>query len=211
MDPQQPMGHNPYDFIINPQTPVKHPLSGKLPDFSSNPILAKYFVVIGGFIVILIFIGLIILIHDISKPNVAALIDLTAQQQEIVRVANLGQEDVTQTANQNLAIDTSLTIQTQQRQLISLLAQYGTVVSQKQLLMDMNGNTTEELNNAMNNSTVDVVFAQVMQNELQAYLNSLSQLSNTAPTRAERILTENDYLQAKLLINQVPSSSSLQN
>lgn len=211
MDPQQPMGHNPYDFIINPETPVKHPLSGKLPDFSSNPILAKYFVAIGGFIVIFIFIGLIILIHDISKPNVAALINLTAQQQEIVRVANLGQEDVTQTSNQNLAIDTSLTVQTQQRQLIGLLAQNGTTVSQKQLLLDTNANTTEQLNNALNNSTVDLEFAQIMQNELQGYLNSLNQLSITAPTRAEKLLMENDYLQTKLLINQVPSTSSLQN
>jgi hypothetical protein len=216
MEPQQqpnPLGHNPYDFILNPPKPAtQHPLGGlPIPKIGRHSLLFQVSILVGGAAIVMIVIAVIVSALAGSKINTADLTDLAAQQTELIRVANLGSGIVTQSSNQDLAINTQLTIQTDNSALVSFMATQGMNLSPKQLAADQSAQTTLQLQNAQANSTSDTVFAQVMQSEIQSYMSSLRKDDNEATDRTLKQLLGNDYTQAALLLKQVPTTSSVQN
>jgi hypothetical protein len=216
MEPQQPgqLGHNPYDFILNPPKPTsQHPLGGlPLPRAGGRRSLAlQIAILVGGAVIVMIVIAVVVSALTGNKLNTTDLINLAAEQTEIVRVANTGGGLVTQEDNQQLAINTQLTIETDNHALVSFLAQEGTKISAKQLQADQNLETTEGLQNAQSNSTVDIAFAQTMQNELQTYAGNIKKDYNEATNATLKQLLNTDYTQVELLLKQVPSSAALQN
>jgi hypothetical protein len=215
MDPQQPqLGHNPYDFILNPKQPVKHPLnplSGKLPtSVTGNSLVMKLLFIIGGAVLLMIVLAIATSLLTHNKGDVAQFTSLAETQQEVVRVATYGQNMVTQTGSQQLAIDTILGVQTQQNQLLSYLGQQGVKLSTKQLALKANLTINTELTNAQQTSTVDTVYAQVMQSELQSYASQTKQLWQLTTDTTARSFLRADYAQTELLLKQVPSPSSVQ-
>jgi hypothetical protein len=215
MEPQQQpgqLGHNPYDFILNPPKPTaQHPL-GKLPlpKIGGRSLGLQIGVLVGGAIVLMIILGVIVSALTGGNLNKTDLINLAAQQTELIRVANLSSGLVTQSVNQNLSINAVLTLKTDNRALLGFLTSEGVKVSTKQLTIDQSAETTLQLQNAQANSTIDVVFAQVMQNELQSYATNVKKDYNEATNPTLKQLLQTDYTQAELLLKQVPTSTSVQ-
>jgi uncharacterized iron-regulated membrane protein len=216
MEPQQPgqLGHNPYDFILNPpKPPAQHPIGGKLPlpKIGGNSLGLQIGILIGGAVLIMIVIGIIVSALTGSKLNTKDLTNLAAQQTEIVTVATQGNNLVTQSANQQVAINARLTIATDNRNLIGFLLSHGVKVSTKQLQADVSAATTLQLRNAQANSTIDPVFAQIMQSKLQTYASSVKTDYNGATSTTLKQLLSGEYAQAELLLREIPTSLSGQN
>jgi hypothetical protein len=215
MEPQQQpgqLGHNPYDFILNPPKPTApHPLGGlPLPKVSGHSLAAQIAVLIGGAIIVMIIIAIIISALTGSNLNTTDLINLAAEQAELIQIATVNGSTVTLTSNQELAINTQLTIQTDSNNLLKFLAAQGVKPSPKQLQADSSAATTLQLQNAQANSTIDTVFAQIMQNQLQTYTSSIRKDYDEATNPTLKRLLSTDYTQAELLIKEVPSSASTQ-
>ncbi len=214
MEPQQQqpghLGHNPYDLILNPPKPnTKHPLGG-LPRVGGGRFGAQIFVLIGGAIGLMIVIAIVTSALTGNNLNKTDLINLAAEQIEIIRVSQLGDGAVQQGNNQQLAINTQLTVKTDSVALLSFLASSGITASTKQLSSDMNAQTTLQLQNAQSNSTSDTVFAQLMQSELSTYAGNLKKDYTEAKSSSLKSLLNNDYIQAELLLKEVPTTSTVQ-
>lgn len=215
MEPQQQpgqLGHNPYDFILNPPKPTdEHPLGGlPLPRVGKHSLILQIAVLLGGAILLMIIIAIVVSVLTGKKLDSTKLISLAAEQTELVSISTTGGSVVTQASNQQLAINTQLTLETDNQALLSFLASDGIKVTSKQLEADANAEVAIELQNARQNSTVDQTFAQIMQNQLQTYANNIQSDYNKATNTSLRQLLKIDYAQAKLLLKQVPSASSVQ-
>ena len=216
MEPQQQpsqLGHNPYDFILNPPKPAnQHPL-GRLPipQVGGKSLVAQIVVLVGGAVVLMIIIAVVISMLTGNKLNTTDLINLAAEQSELVAIATSGGGMVSQADNQQLAINTQLTIETDNQALLNFLASEGIKPSTKQLAADNNSEITIELQNAQQSSTQDVVFAQIMQSQLQTYTSNIKKDYNEASNTKLRQLLNTDYVQSQLLLKQIPASDSLQN
>jgi hypothetical protein len=216
MEPQQQpgqLGHNPYDFILNPPKPThRHPLGGlPLPRIGGRSLFMQIIVLVGGAAIVMVIIAVAISALTGNKLNTTDLINLAAEQTELISVSTAGGGMVSQASNQQLAINTRLTLETDNRVLLSFLASDRTKVSTKQLGVDANAEIPVELQNAQQSSTVDTVFAQIMQSQLQSYASNIKKDYAEATNSTLRQLLSVDYTQAELLLKQVPSSSSVQN
>jgi hypothetical protein len=211
MEPNQPqLGHNPYDFIINPQKPVQHPLGIKIPGVGGGAFGSKLVVIIGGAVILMIIFGIAAAVLGGGGNNVTQLVGIAETQAGIVNVATFGYSEVSQTSTLNLAVDTQLTVQSQQIQMVKYITSEGTKVSAKELLSKVLKSTQLQLTAAQQNSTVDPVFAQIMQNDLQSYSSELKTAYNTSKSSSAKSILATDYNQVQMLLKLVPSLSSLQ-
>lgn len=215
MEPQQQpgqLGHNPYDFILNPPKPTtKHPLGGlPLPKVGGHSLVAQIAVLIGGAVIVMIIIAIVVSALTGNNLNTTDLTNLAAEQAELIQIATTNGSTVTLSSNQQLAINAQLTLQTDTNSLLNFLATQGVKPSAKQLQADTSAATTVQLQNAQANSTIDTVFAQVMQNQLQTYAGSIKKDYNEATNPTLRKLLRTDYAQAELLLQEVPSAAATQ-
>lgn len=215
MEPQQQpgqLGHNPYDFILNPPKPSSpHPLGSlPLPKIGGRSLALQIATLVGGAVILMVIIAVVVSALTGNKLNTTDLINLAAEQTELIRVATSGGGMVSQPSNQELAINVRLTLETDSKALLNFLASDGVDISSKQLGDDQDLETTVALQDAQQSSTVDVVFAQDMQSQLQAYASSIKSDYNEASNPTLKKLLSTDYIQAELLLKEVPSASSVQ-
>lgn len=204
MNPNQPATN--YDFILNPPS-AKRRLG--LPG-SSNPFFMRIALIIGVGVVLVIVLALIGSLLGGGGIDTKTLSGIAETQNELVRVSKQANSYLTQSATQNLSINVDLTVLTQQQQLIAFLKTHGTKLSPKQLALKKNATTDTQLTNAQQNSTYDVVFAQLIGNQLNSYASDLRQAYKATTSKSVRALLSADYTQTQMLIKQIPSASSLQ-
>lgn len=213
MEPQQPgqLGHNPYDFILNPpKTTTEHPLGGKLPTIGGGS--GKSFglmigVILGGAFLVMIILALVVSALTGNKLNTAELTNLVGTQVQLIDFTTLSNGVLTQTPTQELSINAQLTLETDRSNLVNFLASEGIKVNAKILGQSLNATTALELHNAQNDNTVDSTFAQVMQSQLQSYATTLKQMYGQTGNAQLKKLLSTDYTQAELLLREVPSAS----
>lgn len=199
--------HNPYDFIMNPGTPAPKKIVPTIPN-NKNGFIIKLALIIGGAIVLII--GLMIGSSLLSKDTTGTT-DLTAiaqTQNELVRVTVDGTSNARDQAVRNFAVNSNLSLSTQQVKLLSYLGSKGTKLNSKQLKLKENDNTTKQLLQAKQTSTYDAAFLQIMQTSLDSYANDLQKLYQTASSATVKSLLKADYEQTQLLKSQMPSSAS---
>lgn len=220
MEPQQqpsPLGHNPYDFILGPPKPTKqHPL-GRLP---IPKILGQSFglriaMLVAGAAIIMIIIAVVVSALTGHKLNQTELVDLAAKQTEIIDVAKAGGNSVSASSNQQLAIVVQLTLETDNQKLVQFLGSEGIPsaildATPEHLSADIEAETNHDLQTAEQSNTVDLVFDQLMQSDLQAYASSIKTDYNSTSNSSLKRLLGTDYTQAELLLKQVPSQSSVE-
>ena len=210
MDPYQqyqaPSSGGQDDFIMNPGKPPRKKL------FAGNNFAMTLALIVGGAFIFMIIVAMLLNAFAPKKVSKADLISLAQTQQEIVRVATRANQDAVQQVTKNLAVTVQYTLTSQQQTVVNYLAKNGTKVSPKQLALKQNATTDQQLTSATSTSTFDLVFSQIMQNELQAYANSLKALNAKAASTTEQNFTSAYYQQTQLLISQIPyTQNSIQN
>lgn len=199
----RPSGHNPYEFIVNPNT---QPKRGGL--FGGNKFLQQIVFLVGGALLFMVVAALVISAVAPRKNNSASLTTIAQQQQEIIRIATIGAQQATGSAARNFATNVELSIGSNQKQVLAYLATTGTVLKGKQLSLDQNPKTDILLTNATAASTFDSVMSQTLTSQLANYQASLRTAYTQATNPKAKQILQTSYNAATLLLAQAKSTGS---
>lgn len=209
--PQQPspQPQQPYDFIMNPEQPK--PGRG-LPGLNSSlPVRIGIFA--GGLLVLLIIFTVVR--NLLAGPSVMPyFVSVAQQQQELIHLAsnvtNAGQTQNISTGNQNFAATAQLSLSTSQAELVKYITTNGQKLENKQLGLKIDPKLDERLQTAAAAGTYNQTFKEIMQSEMNDYINSLKSAFQKTSGKNGRALLNNDYEQAQLLMNQLNTDAAIQ-
>lgn len=204
MNPEQPSapipGSGNYDFIINPQKPSRRLLGG----ISNNPLIMKIVFVAVGAVVLIIIIAVVANILFGTKTNISGLVAITQTEQELVRLSGQS-KDATAQAIKNAAVNTEVSIKSQQKQWLAFLDKQGRKVETAELAIKKNDETDKKLTTAKQTSTFDETYTLIMRSQLETYAGALESARNAATSAQERKLLETHQQQVDLLLMQWPT------
>ncbi|MDB5183260.1 MAG: hypothetical protein JWO47_1044 [Candidatus Saccharibacteria bacterium] len=160
---------NPYHFIMNAPKPPKKQM------LKTGSLRSRLLVIVGGAAVV---IAAIILISSLlsrsSKQVTSQLTDIVAEQQEIIRVANLGYAGAAgDLETQSWATTTESTISSEQQALVKFLKQKNIVILPVVLNGKLNKKTDAALAAATTNGNYVTVFKATLQESLVTYAKDL--------------------------------------
>lgn len=192
---------NPYDFITAaPQKPQRS--SGGI---SGNSFVGKLVVIIGGAIIFMVVAAFIVNMLFGNKTNVGSLVGIVQTQQEIIRVAKLSDQVVSDQSIAGTAVNTRLIITTQQQSMVAYMSTQGKKVGKKEMDLKKDTATDKQLSQARATSTFDIVFVQVQTQQLKDYSTALKTAYNNATAKDMKTLLAKDYNETQLLLKQWPS------
>ncbi len=158
--------NNQYDFILNPNQPQKKILN--LP--GGNSTKGRMIIAGIGLIIFIIIAGIFMnLILGAGKPDTKALVAAAKEQNELIRVAQIGVDKAQTQAAKDIAITTKLSLQSQQKEMLSAAASAGRKLNSKELSSSRNAKVDATLTEAEQNNRFDEVFIEVINIELKEY------------------------------------------
>lgn len=205
MPPQQPYtpspqpseqrpDHERYEFIMNPQQPKRGPIS-----VMGN---TKALLFITGVIAVVVI--LLVIVFSFARgggTDKAPYIKIAQQQQEIIRVAGLQGQNLTNQDVKNFVVNTELSLASDQQTYYALLGRNKIKVSEKQLELGQNSATDTALQNAQDSSTLNEALPAELRQQLEGYQASIQQAYQAAGPITRQVLLEL-YNNAALLIQQ---------
>lgn len=159
----------------------------------------------GAVLLIVIIVGLM---SSSGKQNATPMLSVVQAQQEIMRVADAGAKNANSSNLQNFAVTTSLSMATDQRQLLAYLAKQGFKPSEKDLSLSQNPQTDQALAAAQAANTYDTTFSSTMQSELTDYTAKLEAAYRATTLTTLRSLLQKDANNAHTLATQVSQPPS---
>lgn len=191
--------HPDYDFIMNPggsAKPVKNPL---VP--SGNSMKMRIIVVAVGAVLLLIAaIVVISLLGSAGKAAKADLITAAQQQTELIRVSKFGADRARGASAKNLAMTTSLTMQSGQAKLVAAMKKQGVKVSPEELAAGKNTRTDAALTAAEQSNRFDEAFTEQIQKQLVAYQSALKAAHDKASNQQLKQVLAEQFDNADLLV-----------
>ncbi|MCA9337445.1 hypothetical protein KC951_01915, partial [Candidatus Saccharibacteria bacterium] len=143
------------------------------------------------------------LVFGNSNSNTDQLLGIGKQQTELIRIASVGEQKATGETAKSLAINTKLTITSQQTALSNYLKSNGKKkLSAKDLTGAENSDANTQLANAETNGRFDDVFIDVMNETLADYQASLKNTYSTVSGNTAKQLLSTDYEQVSILLGQ---------
>lgn len=203
MDPlQQTPQNNPYEFITNPDQPSKKPAFGG--STKSRIILVS----LG--IVLLIIIATVIstVMGSAGRASVESLKNISAQQTEIIRVAELGNEGAISSETRAYISTISLTVTTSQQEVGERLTANKAKMSKVETASKLNSKTDESLNVAKANNRYDEELIATMNKELEKYMTSLKSAYDSNSSEKTRTALEKAYNNAGTLLATSPKTAN---
>jgi hypothetical protein len=181
-------GHNPYEFIMNPQKKRRGlGLSG--PGGSKNMIIVLCVAVL-----LLVVVGATLMSALKPKGNAADLIAIAQRQQEIVRIATEATKQVTTANASNFVTTTELTVTSSQTSLITYLQSHdGIKLKGKTLDLDASTKTDTLLSDAASANNYDTVVVQVLSSELDSYQALLQQTYKLTTSKSGKALLQQTF------------------
>jgi hypothetical protein len=216
MQPSQPAPPPPqepqrYDFFLNPPpAPKKSKIPIPIPNVpgTKDPFIRKVIMIGGGGLLLIIIVAVLASLIFGGKNNSATLVTLAQQQNEMIRVATEAAPNISQQTAKNLDQDVGLSLTTSQEQLLAYLKNHGQKVGTKELALTQSTATDTQLTNAEAASNLDAVFTQIMQQQLQAYMQGIKQDYNASKNTALRQLLNTEYSVSVLLLNQANNTAT---
>ena len=191
-----PAAHEPYTFILDAQAPPKRSA------FASMSTL-KRVLVIGGAVALGIVLVLTVLSLFAPKDDAVTLLTtLVQEQQEIVRVADLGSQSANGASVRNLATNVSLSVGSDQTQMMQYLSSIKKPVNKKKLAIKYDAKTDQTLQSARQTNTFDHATVQSLQMLLVEYRANLNSTYQGVKGPKAREQLKNSYQAADLLIAQ---------
>ena len=138
-----------------------------------------------------------------DKTSFGTIISLAQTEQEIVRLSTLSKSSSDQSVI-NAATNTSLSIKSQEQAWLAFLKSHRQKVDEKVLAIKKDATTDKKLETALATSTFDVIYVQVMRQQLGAYGNQLKAAYKGATSQQQRSIMSSQYDGVQLLLKQWP-------
>jgi len=195
--PQQ----NPYDFLINGGQPEK-----KTP--SQNAQSAKQrtiFMIIGVMMVVLAGLLIYSFTSKNTKADNQALIEIGAEQTEVIRVAGLADGRARSSGSKNLAINTSLVTKSDLKVITDIIKKRGATIPPKALDTRKSKKTDDKLVAADQNNEFDDVYNELMLKQLVSYQTKVRTAIQQAPSKKEKQILSDINNDIVLLVSTIPA------
>lgn len=196
-------GHNPYEFIMVPNTKPKHALLG---GGQKSPI--KLLAVVGGGAILLIIIGVIITSLIPSSSSTTSLTTIAQEQQEIMRVAQLGEGQATSETTRGLAYTVDLSVGTSQTKVLKYLGDHNKKLSVKELALKKDSSSDATLTAAQASNTYDSALEKLLTTQLQTYLSDLQQAYKTSSGAVAKSVIQSSFSAGKSLLSQAQAAQA---
>ncbi len=204
MPPNQNPQQNPYDFIMNPAPPPKKSLFS----FGSKKGGKLGLVIgLGAVLIIVALLGTSLL--SSGQTNNEQLLEITQQQQEIIRVAGLGKK-VRGQATINLAANTSALITSSQQQVIALMGKKDKP-SSKELTLKKDTKTDKALLQAEQTNQLDEVFTATIVKQVAAYQKDVKKAYDGTNNKKSKDVLKKAFNNAQGILNSQTTSTQAPN
>lgn len=191
-----PTGHNPYEFIVNPNTPKR-----RASLLGGNSFVKQIALIVGGAVVLMIIIAIAVSLFA-PKSNTAALSAVAERQQEIIRVSTAASSQVSSQSAKNFVVSTELAVTSSQAQVLAYLTAHGGKPSDKQLALDQDAQTDTQLASAQATNTYDSAATQILTSELKTYAGLLQTTYKQTSKAQVKQLLQQSYTATALLLDQ---------
>lgn len=176
MDPmqQQPTTPNPYGFIVNPEQPSKRPFLG------GNSAKSRLVLVVGG-VLLLMIIAIIAssIFSSLNNKGTNQLKVVYAEQQELIRIAQIGSKDAQSTDTRNFAITTLFAAQTSQQKVSTVLTSRGIKLKPEEVNAKLNDKVESILTGAAANNQYDETMQELLKKQITSYNQALEAAFNS--------------------------------
>lgn len=188
-------GHNPYEFIMNSNTPPSKTFVG---GFST----AKKVLFGGlGLLLVVALVALAIQLLTPKDPLAPAMIAIAQEQQEIVRVASQN-NTVTNESIKGFALNTQLSVGSDQQKIMEYLAKKKVKPNAKLLAAKRSTETDSMLASAKAANTYDTYLQKSLNAQLTDYMTNLQTTYKKIDGKNARELLAKSYEHARLLRQQ---------
>ncbi|MBA2278859.1 hypothetical protein H0V99_00235 [Candidatus Saccharibacteria bacterium] len=196
-EPKPTPGNNQYDFITNPSKPPKKPFL-----LLGSGSMKSRLLLIGGIAVLLmvLFVVASTILTSGSKSAAGNLKSLVAQQQELIRVADMGAK-AADSNTRSIAITAKLSVQTQQTALKSHLEKNKIVLTKEELASKKDSEVDDALKTATSNNRYDDVFNEVLNSQLTNYAEALQNAYNAAANPTSKDLLSDSFSSTTAILN----------
>ena len=190
---QAPQG-NPYEFITNPGQPPKSPLLG-------GSTKSRIFIVVGAIFLLLILFGIASTILSSGKnASTVALKNVIAEQEELIRISDIGFKDALGTEARGYAITVSLTMKTSQQELTERLTATKAKMNAIDLKAKNNPKTDEALTAAQASNRYDEALTEALNDNLSKYMKDLKSTYNSTGSEKTKAALNKAYDNAAILL-----------
>lgn len=191
----QPGPQNPYNFIMDTDHKRKKRLVTKPKSFYSR----LFWVVGGGLIAIIAIIGVSSFINSAQNEKTSKILSLVSEQQEIIRVADLGVIGSKNSSIQAWAETTKLSVASQQKTLTTYLKKNNVSSEMLAINSKINKNTDASLKTATSDNRFDDAFTTTLKTLLTDYVNNLKNDYDGAGANGKKILSDSYKSTVQLL------------
>jgi hypothetical protein len=194
MPPQTPeSSQSDFDFMLKQQS--QNQSSGKLSNLGKP---AK--ILVAAVLALAIAIGAALLLGG-SDSNSQQVLDLMAQNQEIVRVSEAQEQKFKDANTKDFSATTQAVLASQKFQMGDYLNKSGVKYNEKQLAVKKNSSTDTQLQTAAQNNNLESAYLTYLKTSLTAYSNSLSQAFQAADSQTLKGTLQSAYSSLQTLLN----------
>ena len=192
MENNQP---NPYAFITDP---AKQPKKGLLP--SGNSQKSRLLLVLGlVFGIIILGVVVMAVINSIGSSQKQQWLTVAQEQQDLIRISEIGSQKAQNRETKNLAITTKLSLTSSQSTINSLAKKNGVQVDTKNLNLGKDTKVDATLKTAEQTNQFDKVFAEVLKTKLSAYQKDMQKLYESTTSAKTKASLAGAYTNAGIL------------
>lgn len=193
---QGPDRSNPYDFLS--ESPKKS--SGF--SFMNNRSKKARIITVSVGAIILAMIAFIVvgLLTSAGKADTVSLINAAKQQNELIRIADIGTQKARGQEAKNLAVTTKLTLQSQQSEMIGAVKMKNKKFGTKDLAISSSKQNNELLTAAEQSNRFDEEFLDLMRKELINYQQTVEKAYKGAEGTQLKAALLSQYESANILV-----------
>ena len=192
-------GHNPYDFIVNPNSSAQRVKFGA--GLSGSSLITRI-ALLGGVLVVVLIVAAVVISALSPKSSTPELISIAERQQEIVRVSTAATKQTTSQDAQNFVSNVQASVSSDQQQVLAYLQAHGTKLGDKILATDQSAQTDTQLGNAATANNYDSAVTQTLVSELQTYQGLLRTMYGQTNSSSAKAMVQIQFSSAGLLIQQ---------
>lgn len=186
-------GHNPYEFILNADgKPPKPPTS----------LASRLLLVVGGIFLLFVIIALALTMFLGKQGPSDKEMLIISEQQTVIDVASSVASTTKSDSLKALALNTQLSLQTDQKNISNLLVESGAKIDQKQIDSAVDSEPTAKLTAAKGSSTYDNMAKTILDDALTDYVAKVKIAYQQSDDPDKKQLLSDAYTNANILLEQ---------